>query len=379
MRRLALGLAVALALASGAGGAEDAAEAARAAAARLDRAAEQLEAAQSARDRVRALTATVRAFEDGLEAMREGLRRAAIRETQLARSLAARDAEVAGLLGALLTVEAAPPPVLMMHPGGVLGAARAGIMLSEVSPALHARAASLRRDLEEVRVLRRLQETARDTLETGLAGVQQARAELSQAIADRSDLPRRFVADPVRTAILISGAETLEGFASGLSEIAEGGEIPPVEAELSAEKGDLPLPVQGVILRRAGEADAAGVVREGLVVATRPRALVTAPAAATIRYRGPLLDLGNVTILEPKPGVLIVLSGMAHLFGDTGQVIPAGTPVGLMGGADPEAGAILTSGGDGSGAGRPESLYIEVREDNSPVDPLTWFRTDEDE
>ena len=44
-----------------------------------------LDAADGARNRVKALTETVRAFEDGLEAMREGLRRAAIREQTLVR------------------------------------------------------------------------------------------------------------------------------------------------------------------------------------------------------------------------------------------------------------------------------------------------------
>ncbi|MEC8197581.1 MAG: peptidase M23, partial [Pseudomonadota bacterium] len=45
---------------------------AEAAAARLDQAGQTLAAAEKARDRVKALTETLRAFEDGLEAMREG-------------------------------------------------------------------------------------------------------------------------------------------------------------------------------------------------------------------------------------------------------------------------------------------------------------------
>jgi septal ring factor EnvC (AmiA/AmiB activator) len=57
-------------------------------------------------------------------------------------------------------------------------------------------------------------------------------------------------------------------------------------------------------------------------------------------------------------------------------VIPAGTPVGLMGGDVPEIGAILSLSSEGTGTDRSETLYIEVREGNSPVDPATWFRTD---
>ncbi len=356
----------------------DPAEAAREAARMLEEASITLSEAEEARDRVKALTATVRAYEAGLAAMREGLRRAAAREAELTAQLRAREDEIARLLGVIQTIETSAPPVLMLHPSGPLGAARSGMMLAEVTPGLNAAATRLAVDLEEVRTLRQLQQSAAHTLQEGLSGVQEARADLSQAIADRTDLPRRFAEDPVRTAILISSTETLDGFASGLSQIAADGEVAPTSADISALKGAVTLPVQGLLLRRAGEEDAAGIAREGVILATRPRALVTSPTPATIRYLGPLLDLGNVVILEPQPDLLFVFSGLAEVFGEAGLVIPEGTPVGLMGGAAPEIGAIVSPNGDGSGTERPETLYIEVREGGIPVNPETWFRTDKD-
>lgn len=351
------------------------AEAAQAAADQLEAATVALEAAESARDRVKALTGTVRAYEAGLGAMREGLRRVARRESQLLTQLKSREDDVAELLGILQTIETSAPPVLMLHPSGPLGAARSAMMVAEVTPGLYARAEALRRDLEEVQTLRLLQQNAAGTLEKGLSGVQEARTALSAAIADRTDLPRRFTENPVRTAILISSTETLTGFASGLAEIAGGAEkITPLSVDISAQRGELDLPVEGLLLRGFEKRDAAGIARPGLLIAARPRALVSTPTAATIRYRGPLLDLGNVVILEPQPDTLFILSGLAEVYGSAGQVIPAGTPVGLMGGSAPQAGAILSLSGEGGGTDRTETLYIEVRMDNSPVDPATWFR-----
>jgi septal ring factor EnvC (AmiA/AmiB activator) len=72
---------------------------------------------------------------------------------------------------------------------------------------------------------------------------------------------------------------------------------------------------------------------------------------------------------------LFVLAGLEIVYGEIGQVIAAGTPVGLMGGAD---GGELSTDGDGTGAARSETLYIEVRQDNVPQDPVSWFRTDKD-
>lgn len=366
-----------IAYASVAPAAEDPAVAARQAMGLLEQATQSLEAAESARDRVRALTQTVQAYEAGLGAMRDGLRRAATRQTQLKRSLEASEGEIAQLLGVLQTIETSPPPVLMLHPSGPLGSARSGMMLADVTPALNARVQAVRDDLNEVKTLRLLQQTAADILEDGLSGVQQARAALSKAIADRKPLPRRFIEDPVRTAILISSVETLDGFASGLSQIGTDA-IPDSSADVSGQKGAMELPVQGLILHRANEADAAGIKRAGILVATRPRALVTTPTAATIRYQGPLLDLGNVVILEPQRDTLFILSGMAETFGETGQVLPGGSPVGLMGGTGAEIGAILSLSSDGTGTDRSETLYIEVREGGRPVDPESWFQTDKD-
>ncbi len=354
-----------------------ASDAALAAAEQLAQASVALNEAESARDRVRALTETIQAYEAGLSAMRDSLRRAALREAQLTAELRAREDDVAQLLGVLQTIETTAPPVLMLHPSGPLGAARTGMMLSEVTPGLNARAQSLAKDLHEVQTLRQLQKSATDTLTEGLTGVQDARTQLSTAIADRTNLPKRFVEDPVRTAILISSTETLEGFASGLSEISEG-EIPDSDGDISAQKGDIALPTRGIVLHRAGETDAAGVTRPGVVLGTRPRALVFSPTAATIRYRGPLLDLGNLIILEPQPGLLFVFSGLQEVYGQAGEVIPEGTPVGLMPGESPEIGAIMSTSSDGTGTDRSETLYIEVRQDNSPVDPESWFRTDKD-
>ncbi|KRS12586.1 peptidase M23B [Roseovarius atlanticus] len=353
---------------------------ARAASDRLNRAAALMEAADGAANRVKALTEVVGAYEDGLEAMREGLRRAAIQEEALSRRLQSREDEIASLLGVLQSMAQSEGPVLLLHPSGPIGTARSGMIISDVTPALETRAAALRAELEEVTVLRTLQESALDTLREGLKGAQDARTALSQAIADRTDLPRRFNEDPVKTALLVASTETLEGFASGLSQIAVD-EVPGSLPGIDARKGSLRLPVEGRILRRAGEADAAGIVRPGIVMATRPRALVTTPAPATLRYRGELLDYGNVVILEPQAGLLMVFAGLDVVYGDIGEVLPGGSPIGLMGapeGADGrDTNALLIENGKDAGASRSQTLYIEVREDNEPVDPETWFETNE--
>ena len=341
-----------------------------------------LDQSDGARDRVKALTETILAFESGLTATRDGLRRAAVREEQLSRKLEARDSETAAFIGVLQSLGAGQSPTIFLHPQGPTGTARAGMLLSEMTPVMNVHAAQLRQEVEEVQMLRLLQQEVTDQLQLGLSEVQSARVALSIAIAERTDLPHQFIEDPVRTAILISSSETLEGFASGLSQVTENEteiDLPPLDDRI----GSLQLPVKGLLLRRMNEADAAGIARPGIILATRPGALVHAPTAATIRYVGPLLDYGNIMILEPQTDILFVFAGLNITYGKSGQIITEGTPLGLMGGLKITASADnintgLSIVGDGAGNGRLETLYVEVRQQNIPQDPVSWFRTDKD-
>lgn len=347
---------------------------ARRAAQQIDMAGMALQDAKGAQDRVAALTQTVRAYESGLVALREGLRRAAIRQQAIQLELDARHEEVAQLLAVLVTMERSPETLLLLHPSGPVGTARSAMVLGDITPALQARAEALRSQLEEVALLHDLQVNAEQTLSDGLQGVQTARTELSQAISDRRDLPQRFAADADKLLQLLESSDTLEAFASGLTGLNADDSLPPASNGFDHANGALPLPVQGVVLRKFQESDAAGITRPGMLLATAPQALVTTPDAATIRYLGPLLDYGNVIILEPAGDTLLVLAGMDQVFGSVGQVLPPGAPVGLMGGIDPKVTANGANLSEGGGSARTETLYIELRKTNTPVDPAPWFR-----
>jgi murein hydrolase activator len=236
-----------------------------------------------------------------------------------------------------------------------------------VTPALQSEALALKAELQELADLRALQLSAGKVLERGLAAAQLARTALSQAISDRTDLPRRFTEDPDVLRGLLDSADTLDAFAAGLAP------DPGSTTSFADAAGRLPLPVLGTLLRAPGEADAAGVRRPGLTLATRPHALVTAPWPATIRYRGPLLDYGNVMILEPGDGYLLVLAGLDILYGEVGEVVATDAPLGLMGGPKATSAEFMTLTPDGSGGRDTETLYMELRQGAQPVDPMPWF------
>lgn len=338
----------------------------------LDSAWNKLERSKSAKDRLSALTDGIISFEESLSLARDSLRQISVLEARAQQKLSVEEEAYGELIGVLLSIDKSPIQAELLHPDGPMSTARGGMLIADLLPALEEKVQSLRSDLEAARYLSELQYQVTLDLQVGLVALQETRAALGRAIADRDDLPKRFVEDPAQTAILLAAADTLDIFADGLSLIAKN-EVEGSLPDITTRKGTLPMPVQGKVIRYFNEADAAGMKRPGIVVATSDNALVRTPTAATIRYRGPLLDYGLVSILEPQKDILYILAGLSTVYGDIGEVLPAGSPVGLMGMSEIFDEKNLIETLNESAGLRGETIYIEVRVNKAPENPLTWF------
>jgi septal ring factor EnvC (AmiA/AmiB activator) len=352
----------------------DAAATATRAAEMLQNAAAALADADGARDRVEALTETVRAYEEGLLALREGVRQAAIRERAILTVFEVERDRLSRLVGVLQSIQSAPGPLLLLHPDGPVGTARAGMIVADVTPAVAREAEALRAQLEELALLRAVQEAALTQLSDGLVGAQDARATLSQAIADRRVLPQPLSLNAEAMQEILQSALSLDDFAAFLRE--QPTSAPDDLPDFAAAQGTLRPPVTGTVLRQFGEEDAAGVARPGLVLATRPNALVTTPWPASVRYAGPLLDYGNVIILEPEADYLLIVAGLATLFVQAGELLTGDAPLGLLPGPTASGEELILSQSHGGGAILSETLYLEVRQTGRTVDPSDWFAFD---
>ena len=73
-------------------------------------------------------------------------------------------------------------------------------------------------------------------------------------------------------------------------------------------------------------------------------------------FAGPFRGYGNLIIIEHGKGYLSLLAGLDSIDCELGQMLLAGEPVGLM----PDT--------------NDSKLYIEIRKDNHPINPLTWIK-----
>ena len=135
---------------------------------------------------------------------------------------------------------------------------------------------------------------------------------------------------------------------------------PPVITGISTgfrqAKGTLPMPARGKIITAYGEQVVKGVSAKGITIRTRNHAQVIAPFDGSVIFSGPFRGYGNLIIIEHGDGYLSLLAGLENMDVEVGQMLLAGEPVGQM----PEDG--------------DAKLYVEIRKDNQPIDPLAWIK-----
>ncbi len=334
---------------------------------RLLSAADQLALAENAGDRVQALTGAVRAYEAGLSSLRGEIRELTLRERELSDRLAAEDDDISTLLALMQNATSQTETQSLLHPGSAVDTIRAGTLASTLIPALYARATKLEDELLELEGIRSVITDAEKMLSNGLSEVREARIALGDALTARTDLPPRLATNDAAMEALMNSADTLHGLADSL--------LSDESATAGIGVSEWLPPVIGRVLPAVS--DPTG--RPGWLVSTEPRAIVTSPADASIRFSGDFPGHGNVAILEVDGGYLILFAGLSASFVELGQVVEAGAPLGFAGPPQVDAQDKLNANQRESSLFSDETLYIEVRQEGAPVDPATVLTLEQEQ
>jgi septal ring factor EnvC (AmiA/AmiB activator) len=126
----------------------------------------------------------------------------------------------------------------------------------------------------------------------------------------------------------------------------------------SRAQGEMPLPARGQVTVHFGQMTDTGAPSKGIVIETRGAAQVIAPYDGQVVFAGPFRGYGLLLIIEHGEGYHTLLSGMDRIDSSVGQRLLAGEPVGVM--AQSESKPLL---------------YVELRHNGQPVNPLSWLTT----
>lgn len=318
-------------------------------------------------DGLAALTEAIRGLEGGLASLRVALKASKAQEIAKQQALMGNRAELGRLLATLISLQNSQSTAVVLHPEGATASARAGLLLTELTPELRDEARNIRGELAALNALNALHDAAQANMQTALENLQEARNRLTVALREEQPQPETLIA-PESLERLATSSQDLNTLANTLKENFPELALP---AQPPAQPGQLPLPVNGSILRHFNEANEAGIQQPGIVIAASPLSLVTAPQAGIVRFAGEFLEYGQVVILEPGPNELQIYAGLGQVYVKAGEVLESGAAMGLLGGEMPDSAEFLAEGGENDKG--LESLYIEIRENGMPVDPETRF------
>ena len=315
-------------------------------------------------------------------------------------TLARRDAQMRDALLALQRLAVRPADALTLNPLSPDDAVRTAILLRAALPNIKESTTALQGELADLYRVRAAVVEQRAQAAASTAALIEKRKRMEATLAERAAQQEKIAlrSDEVTARVkkLAQEAEDLRALFATLAEekakrdaadrklLAEkaaaaktAGETqtaaarvaPPAPAPKADEvavtrsfaraRGTLPTPVAGTLSARFGEsadpADSAGLRTKGITIKAAPGAQVIAPFDGVIAFAGPFRGYGQLLIIEHSEGYHTLLAGVGRIDGEVGSRVLAGEPLGVM---------------DGAAA---SSLYVEVRRDGQPINPLPWL------
>ena len=122
--------------------------------------------------------------------------------------------------------------------------------------------------------------------------------------------------------------------------------------------GRMLLPTSGDIVLGFGATSGNGDSAKGITFETRPGAEVVAPFDGRVVFAGAFKGYGQILIIGHGDGYHSLVAGLERIDSTVGQWLVAGEPIGRM----------------PAGEAKPR-LYLELRHDGQPINPLPWLAT----
>ena len=168
---------------------------------------------------------------------------------------------------------------------------------------------------------------------------------LSGEMSDRVDRRERLAADRAR----------LESLLAELQRRAKAAEA----TRFAESKGRLNWPVAGRVVRHFGQPRAGGRLQwEGVYFEASPGAEVTAIHGGRVVFADWLRGFGLLTIVDHGDGHMSLYGNADVLFKNVGDWVEGGEPIAAAG---------------RSGAQSESGLYLEIRADGRPTNPIAWL------
>ena len=304
-----------------------------------------------------ASAAKAQAMEDVVSELEARLAPLAAEERAKASRLGERRADLAATLGALARLGRRPPEAMVAAPGPAIDTVRGSMLLAAVVPELVAEALALGAEIEALDRLRDEIDAEHAVLEDARRALGKEQRAIERLLRRKAETKSRTFAEAEaeaeRLAALAAEAADVRALLMELKSATAAEESP----DFAAARGTMPFPARGRLAERFGERTASGTRARGVTIETQPGAQVIAPHDGRIVFAGPFRSYGQLLIIAHGERYHTLLAGLSRVGGGVGQWVLAGEPVGRM----------------SEDEGAKPLLYLEVRRDGEPVNPMAWL------
>lgn len=327
-----------------------------------------------------AITGKVQQQEKLLSELEANLQQLQQEEREKADKLLHRRKELASMVQTMLKLSRVPPEMVIAMPGDFENTMRTAKVLGLTTSTLSQQAAQISVELAEIQALQTQIKQNHRQISQQKTTLEKDESVLAAKLAERgtiqNQLLSRFEEQERQMKELSEASNTLKELMIQLEDHHEetkiAGRIPvPISKptatkqqktassdEFTETSGRISLPAEGKIFTFYGDQTSNEDESRGISIRTRKGAKVTSPHAGEVMYTGVFLEYGNMVILRHADGYHSLLAGMETISAKLGQHVIKDEPIGEMGRNDDQT-----------------ALYMEIRKNNRPIDPMPWLET----
>jgi len=322
----------------------------------------------------------LQASEAELSALEEKMRILNSQIEEKTATLATKKKNMAVMVQAAVKLSQTPEEAIILMPGDMQNNMKASRALKMTTDSIKKEAESIRAQMAELAELKEKVSANKIDAEKRKTDLEEQRKILKAQIAEHNATQAKIMGEQkeakAKAQSLAKKAQDLKGLIESLEQEKieqriqasqkTGDEI---EADTNAPsgykgklrsfksaKGKIRVPAAGRLVQKFGE-NGRNDTSKGVTISTRANAQVTAPFDAEVIFTGPFMDYGRVIILRHSDGFHTLLSGLARIDSSVGDYLLEGEPLGNMGERD-----------------QSTKLYMELREDNNPINPAPWVK-----
>ena len=282
------------------------------------------------------------------------------KESVLNKKIEANNADLIKIIAVFENISQVPKGYLFISPARIDTVFQSSVLLRSLVEELNKSTKAYRQDLEDLIKTKDDITVAKVSIHTLTKKVKGEKDKIADLIKTKKSAQKKLTTEQEKNKReikrLVAESKTIEEFIKKAEKLRKDREKKKTSQKTQIVRtatGTAPLPVSGNITTYFGEHTKKGITSKGIYIKPRSNSQVISPADSDVVFSGSFYGFKNLLILHSMDDYYIILGGMSSIFAEEGQTLLSGEPIGEMGNSE---------------------LYIEIRDKETPINPLKYFK-----